>query len=350
VEYLSLDLASRGHDVTVYAPHYHPFQESQLKKVKIKRFYCPENKVGGAAHYLYDYLCLSDAVKNGFDIIYEAGYGSSAFSIRLLKNKSATHRIVTNMDGIEWQRSKWNRFVKYITRISEKIAVAHSDYVIADNIGIQKYYIDSYGVTPVYLPYGAEIVGSFDETVLAEYGLAKSNFYLIIARLEPENNLEMMIEGYLKHKTDAPLIIIGGTSTKYAQFLLKKYGGSSKVRFLGGLYNKRKLDNLRFFSRAYFHGHSVGGTNPSLLEAMGCSALIISHNNQFNRSVLNDNALFFSSQPELTAVLDGLENLSADDRCRIIRNNVEEIASKYNWTHVVDMHEHFFKKIMLPGN
>ena len=347
-EYLSIGLSERGHEVTVYTPHYHSFQGNKLKKVEIKRFYCPENRIGAAAHFIYDFLCLKDAIRSQFDIIYEAGYQSSAFSIRLLKRKHHRHRIVTNMDGMEWRRSKWNRLVKYITRICEKTAVKHSDYLIADNIGIQKYFIDAYKVEPAYLPYGAEVIDAFDDTVLGEYGLVKNNFYLVIARLEPENNLEMMIRGYLSHDTSAPLVIIGGLSTKYAKFLTDQFGNSPRIRFIGAIYNKGKLDNLRYFCKTYLHGHSVGGTNPSLLEAMACSSFIVAHDNEYNRSVLHDNALFFGIEEELTAILNSLDALPETQILAFKRNNTAEITSKYSWAHVVDLHESFFRTIMLP--
>lgn len=347
-EHLSLGLSARGHEVTVYTPHYHPFHAPELEQVKIKRFYCPENRIGPAAHFLYDFLCLSDAAKNNFDIIYEAGYQSSAFSIRFLKKKNHIHRIVTNLDGMEWKRSKWNGFVKYLTKVSEKIAVKHSDYLIADNIGIQKYFVDTYGIKPAYLPYGADVIDTFDDRMLRELGLEKNNFYLIIARLEPENNVEMMINGYLRRQTGAPLVIIGGLSTKYAGYLLRTFGDRKNIRFVGAVYNKQKLDNLRHFSKAYLHGHSVGGTNPSLLEAMASSAFILSHDNEFNRSVLNNNALYFTSSDRLTENLDLLQSLTETQVTAFKKNNVAEIASKYNWPHVVDMHEKFFRTITLP--
>lgn len=346
-EYLSLGLSEKGHEVTVYTPHDHPFQGSHVKKVQIKRFYCPEKSVGAAAHFLYDFLCLRDAVKQPFDIIYEAGYQSSAYAIWYFRNKKTSAKIVTNMDGMEWKRSKWNAIVKKVTRFSEKLAVRYSHTLIADNVGIQNYFSSTYAYKQriTYLPYGAEIVDRFDEQILGEFSLTSKDYFLVIARMEPENNIEMMIQGYLNSGVDHPLVIVGGLNTKFAKQLLQAYGREKKICFAGAVYDKKKLDALRHFSRAYLHGHSVGGTNPSLLEAMACSCFILSHRNEFNGSVLNQNALYFESASELTNVILNMDVVQAEQIFSYKNNNLEEIRTKYNWNHVVDLHETFFTSL-----
>jgi glycosyltransferase involved in cell wall biosynthesis len=345
-EYLSAGLAQKGHELTVYAPHYHPFQGKEIKKVKIKHFYCPERYFGGAAHYIYDHLCLKDAIKSKFDIIYEAGYGSCAFALRYFKKRMKTPVVITNMDGMEWKRKKFNPMVQYVTRQAEKIAVRYSDFLIADNLGVKRYFEEEYGVIPVFLPYGAETIDRFDAAILKNYSLKPKGYLLIIARLEPENNLETMIRGYIDSNSPFSLVIIGGLATKHAKKLLALANQNPKIIFLGGIYDPDAVNNLRHFSKAYLHGHSVGGTNPSLLEAMACESFIIAHDNEFNRSVLEDNALFFSDESNIKNILTNLEDNLHRNEKTFRENNLELIRTKYDWDFIIDCHDKFFKSVL----
>lgn len=345
-EYLSAGLARRGHELTVYAPHYHPFQGKEIKKVKIRHFYCPERYLGGAAHYIYDHLCLKDAIRSGFDIIYEAGYGSCAFALRYFKKRMKMPVVITNMDGMEWKRKKFNPIVQYVTKQAEKIAVKYSDFLVADNLGIKRYFEEQYGVAPEFLPYGAETIGYFDPTVLENYSLKPKDYLLIIARLEPENNLETMIKGFMDSNSTSPLVIIGGLATKHAKKLLALANQNPKVIFLGGIYDTDAVNNLRHFSKAYLHGHSVGGTNPSLLEAMACESFIIAHDNEFNRSVLEDNALFFSNESNIKNILNGLNDNIRRNADIFKVKNLELIRTRYDWDYIIDCHDKFFKSVL----
>ena len=279
-EYISVGLVARGHDVTVYSPHFHPYKESSYKGVKIKHIYSPEKWMGSSVgSFFYDFSSLRDALKNeNFDIIYEAGYTSIIpayiwFNIKNRKNPI----VVTNMDGLEYKRSKFNPLVQKFIFWEEKMAVKHSHYLIADNMGIHDYYKEKYRRDSKFLAYGADIHTDFNVDTLSEYDVTADNYYILIARLEPENNIEMAIQGYLKSNENGkkPLLIIGNTTTPHGKYLSGKYGHIDSVRFLGGIYNFKVLDDLRHFSSAYFHGHSVGGTNPSLLEAMAAGCFIL---------------------------------------------------------------------------
>ena len=142
------------------------------------------------------------------------------------------------------------------------------------------------------IPYGSVIFEDPNEDSIKKYNLNKKNYFLIISRIEPENNIEMILDGYLKSKSFNKMIIVGNYNNKYGKFLLNKYKNYNKIIFLNGIYDINIINNLRFFSKYYFHGHSVGGTNPSLLEAMACRAFIISNNNIFNKTYLEMTLLF----------------------------------------------------------
>lgn len=349
-EYISVGLAERGHEVVVYSPHFHPYKEDSYKGVRIKHVYSPELWMGSSVgSFFYDFSCLKDALKEEhFDIIYEAGYTSiiPAYIWFDVKNRKDVI-VTTNMDGLEYKRTKFNPLVQKFVFWEERMAVKHSHYLVADNMGIQDYYKEKYGKPSKFLAYGADIHDDYDEELLKEFGLEADNYYLIVARMEPENNIEMAIQGYLVSQENGrrPLILVGKTNTPFAKQLIAKYGHEKGVRFLGGIYDFKKLNSMRKFSYAYLHGHSVGGTNPSLLEAMASDCFMLAHDNIFNRAVLGENAYYYDSAESITSMLNRIESL-AERKPEIIAANLEVIRTQYSWERLVDQHEEYFKWLM----
>lgn len=350
-EYISVALVERGHDVTVYSPHYHPYKDSEYKGVHIKHIYSPEQWMGSSVgSFFYDYACLKDALqKEDFDIIYEAGYTSIIpayirFNVKNIKRPI----VVTNMDGLEYKRTKFNKWVRKFIFWEERMAVKHSHHLIADNMGIHDYYQEKYGKGSKFLAYGADVYDYHSEEYLKEFDLQTEQYYLLVARLEPENNIEVAINGYLRSKENGhrPLIIVGKINTPHGKKLVKKYGQEKSIRFIGGVYDFKKLDSLRYYSYAYFHGHSVGGTNPSLLEAMAAGCFIFSHDNTFNRSVLGENACYYSEKAKVTEFLNKIDELMISHRKVYTENNIQVIKNDYSWKHLIDEHEEYFRSLL----
>lgn len=342
-EYLSVGLVSLGHYVTVYNVHFHEYNQPEFKGVVIRKIYSPEKQIGAAANFIYDYLCMKDALKQDFDIIYEAGYHSNAPSYYLLKKDSPI--VITNMDGIEWKRSKWNYFTRLLIKKLEKIAVRKSDYLVSDNAAIQEYYREQFKVESFCIAYGADPVDHFDEEVISRYGVVSDQYFLLIARLESENNIEMILNGYIMSGDILPFLVVGNSDTKYGRFLQAKYANKN-ICFLGGIYDKTVLDNLRHYCTLYFHGHSVGGTNPSLLEAMASETLIAAHDNKFNRSVLNINALYFVNDKSVSAIIQSVSGWKCEEKNILVTKNKEKIIYNYSWKSVILQYESLFYKIL----
>ena len=231
----------------------------------------------------------------------------------------------------------------------ERVTVKHSRYLIADNVGIQDYYKYEYGKESTLLAYGADIPHGFEEWHISELGLVPDGYFLLVARMEPENNIEMAIEGYLASKWFGwkPLVIVGKPNTPYGKKLVAKYGKEKAVRFIGGIYDMGKLNSLRHFSFAYFHGHSVGGTNPSLLEAMACGCFILSHDNVFNKSVLGANALYYTDEYGITSILDNMDETIVKKE-KFAVGNMQIIRDKYSWEELTNAYESFFKYVLSP--
>jgi hypothetical protein len=184
-EHLSEGLVQRGHGVTVYNSHLHPYKKDNWKGVRIVHCYDPENLLGPAGQFIYDLNCILDARKRNYDIVLQLGYTSSSVWGSLFPGKSIN---ITNMDGLEWQRPKYSKPVQQFLKYAEKLAIKHSDFHIADSLEIQKYLEDKYKISISYIPYGADRFANADEKILLEYGLTKRNFSLLMARMEPENN------------------------------------------------------------------------------------------------------------------------------------------------------------------
>ena len=343
-EYLSVALAAKGHDVTVYNPSHHEYQSCSYSGVTITHKWCPEAYLGAAAHIIYDYVCLRDAIRQNVDVVIELGYQSSALSMLLLHVGGV--RIITNMDGLEWKRDKWSWLVKRFTKWAEKTAVLKSDQLISDNIGIQEYIKEEYGRQSTMIPYGAEIPSIIDETLIDKYKVSARSYFLAIARLEPENNIEMVLDGYVASSQSIPFLVVGNASTKYGAMLRKKYSRAN-IQFAGGVYDKSILDSLRFYTNAYFHGHSVGGTNPSLLEAMASRSLIVAHSNVFNRSVLGSDAHYFSSKSDVHQVILSLEDSgeAAAIEEGFKENNLRKIEEVFSWERVISQYEDLIRGV-----
>ena len=346
-EYISVGLAKRGYEVTVYSPHYHPYQEKEYKGVHIKHIYSPEKWMGGSiGSFFYDYACLKDALKKeDFDIIYEAGYTSIIpayirFNVKDIKRPIFT----TNMDGLEYKRTKFNKWVQKFVFWEERMAVKHSHYLIADNMGIKDYYKKKYNKESKFLAYGANIYDNYNEDYLKEFGLEKDKYLLVIARLEPENNIFMAIEGYIASDLygKMPLVIVGKTNTPYGKYLVEHYARYEHVKFVGGIYDFDKINSVRYYSYAYFHGHSVGGTNPSLLEAMASECFILSHDNIFNRSVLGENAIYYKSAEDVKNHINVLTDIIRAKKRDFTQKNLDVICTQYSWEKLVDEHEKYF--------
>ena len=327
-EFFSVYLVQKGHEVHVYNSHNHPFQEKTFQGVNIIHKYDPEYKYGTFGQFIYDYNCIMDSRKRDFDIILQLGYTSNSVWFFLLPKKPI---IITNMDGLEWKRTKYSKPVQQFLKFAERLAAVSSDFLVSDSIGIKKFLLEKYNKQSTYIAYGAHPFENPNQAILSEYKVQKDNYNMIMARFEPENNLDMVLDGVALNEDKTPILVIGKHETKYGEYLKNKFKNHENIRFLGGIYNLEHLDNLRYFSNLYFHGHSVGGTNPSLLEAMASRAFIAAHNNDFNKGILKENAYYFSNALEVKNILNKNKK---NDNLQFIQNNFDAIVNDFNWNKI----------------
>lgn len=336
-EHLSAQLAQKGHEVYVYTSHNHHNRQSFWNGVHIIHQYDPEYLLGTAGQFIYDFNCIRDARNRKFDVLLFLGYTSSSVWGFFYPSAPA---IISNMDGLEWKRTKYAAPVQKFLRYAEKLAIRYSDNFVADSTYIQAYLKEKYRVEAVYIAYGATPFHHPDENVLSAYGLSPLGYNMLMARMEPENNIEAILDGYHSSCATHDFLVVGNTQNKFGQYLTRKFIRDKRIRFVGAVFNQSHVSNLIYHSNLYFHGHSVGGTNPSLLEAMGSGALVVAQDNVFNKAVLEGDGYYFTSADEVRHYAERL--LKSDENLSLRMANRQKIEQAYNWTRIVDAYESYF--------
>ncbi len=333
VDELSRRLVTRGVHVTVYCEAEESIGMHEYEGVQL--VHVPAKAPGPARTICYDVACLWRARKE-FDVVYMLGYGASfaCFLPRLWGRQ-----VWINMDGLEWLRSKWNPLARFWLKTMEAVAMRTATRVIYDNSALaeeiegRRHKVKSSSV----LEYGAPLLREQTSSArLAELGVTSGEYYLVVCRFEPENHVIEIARAYAASGLERPLILVANKDigTSYAAETLLH--DSELVRFVGTVYDQDLLLPLRQHCRAYIHGHSVGGTNPSLLEAMGCGNYILSHDNPFNRVTLADAAQFWSSEAELAERLVECEAKSEEDLQSKRQAVLERVADRYTWDKIAD--------------
>jgi rhamnosyltransferase len=286
------------------------------------------------------------------------GYGAGLF---FFIPKIFRKKLVVNVDGLEWKREKFNRLEKFILLTSERAAVRFADVIVADSREIKKYIERRYKKKAVYITNGVDApqVEKWDEQKLSGQGCLKENtallpngYWLAVARLEPENNIHVIVQAFLKSHSKRKLIIIGNFSSKKYQnrvlSLLKENDAGQRVILTGAIYDLSVLNMLRQNCFAYIHGHSVGGTNPALLEAMSMKSLIVAHDNEFNREVGEQTMFYFRNAVDLAAKIEGIEN-KPDSFADLKEAAYSRVLSNYSWTDIVREYDKLFTDISVRG-
>ena len=341
-EYLSKYLIEKGHFISVYNPSDHEYKEKHYHSVKIVRIFSNERFFRFLNVFIFDFFCLLHASMKNYDIILQLGYHPSSIFYYFYKSIKPNHRIITNMAGMEWQRSKWRRLTKKFIRYCEGKAVLNSDAIISDNLGIQDYYLKTYGKKSYYVAYGAEPFLNPEIKILVKYFVLRNNYFLLMARFQKDNNIEIILDGYVNSDRNIPFLVIGSHKNKYGRYLIAKYKGEN-IHFLGAIYNYNEVSSLRYYCSLYFHGHSCGGTNPSLLEAMASNTNIASFDNIFNKNILEENAVYFSNSNNVTHIIDNLNDMI---NFEYKRKNLNKIIREYSWEKICIDYENFFKDVI----
>lgn len=300
-ERLALYLVGKGWEVTVYCQvEGKELREKYWKGIRL--VHIPVKRDNAIGSIIFDFKSTLHAIQEeGIPLV--LGYNTAIFSL-LYRLKGRVNLI--NMDGMEWQREKWSPLAKAWLYLNEHFGAWFGNHLIADHPEIKNYlcgYINPDKITVI--PYGTEPLTNTDVSHLEPYGLVKGEYALVIARAEPENSILEIVSAFSQRQRGLKLFILGTYTPEecpYHQEVLA--AASDEVIFPGAIYQKEVVQALRYHARLYIHGHRVGGTNPSLVEALAANNPVLAHDNAFNRWVAGSGARFFSNEADCAAQLE----------------------------------------------
>ncbi|HGY9592869.1 TPA: DUF1972 domain-containing protein [Vibrio campbellii] len=296
------------------------YSDKKIEHNNAKLIYLPLS-ANGVQSVPYDILSLVKSLFIKPDVTLILGVSGCVFLpiYRFFSNS----RIITNIDGLEWKRDKWGKLAKKFLKFSEKIAVRYSDIVIADNQVIADYVRTEYGVNTMVIAYGGDHV-----IPLSAPNIEVGDYFFTVCRIEPENNVEMILEAF--SKTSCKLKFVGNwNKSEYGKKLKNTYSVYNNIEIIEPVYDMDELYKLRAGCIGYIHGHSAGGTNPSLVEAMHFGKTIFCYDCDFNRHSTDNKAIFFANSDDLKTCID---DFMLKDITKYTNNEMLDIAKeKYTW-------------------
>ena len=327
---------SEKYEIIVYTSSYNAVKG--LKEYNGAKLKVIPLKANGIQSVLYDGISMLDASFK-YDILLVLGTSGCIFlPIIKLFNK----KIILNPDGAEWKRGKWNYLIKSFLKLSETFGVKLSSVVVADNVVIQNYIKEKYNRNSELIEYGGDQVINepLSSKTAEKYNIIEKKYAFKVCRIEPENNINLILEAF--KETTLKLILIGNWNfSKYGIELRKKYIKFENLILLDPIYDQRTLDELRSNCGLYIHGHSVGGTNPSLVEAMNLGLCCVVFNVDYNRETTENSALYFKDNQELKNIISDFLNEKINTE--LTEQKLKNIAiRRYKWKNIVDKYDQLF--------
>lgn len=335
-EHLAPYLVEQGWEVTIYCQDDGTGEIYSDEWQGVRRIHIPVAQEGAKGTIIFDWKSTLHAARSN-DLILTLGYNTAIFCIvyriRGIKN-------IINMDGIEWKRDKWSFLERTWLYINERAGCLLGNHLIADHPEIKNHLatrVDDKKITMI--PYGADEIKSADVTQLKQFDLEPDEYAIVIARPEPENSILEIVTAFSSCKRDKKLVVLGNFEKADPEYSKKvKNAASNEVLFPGAIYDKSVIQALRYYACLYIHGHTVGGTNPSLIEALGAGNAVLAHDNKFNRWVTDNKAAYFkdiqSCKDQLTLLLKDNELLKT-----MKANSITRYSSKLTWTIILSSYE-----------
>lgn len=349
-ENIGLRLVSRGWRVIIYCQDDEKSDADAAYDVwnGIERVHLPSKHSGAVGTMWFDQASVRHAARHARaekGVCLTFGYNTAALNA-LLRARAVPN--VVNMDGIEWQRARWSRGQKAFLYSQELAACYLGNHLVADHPEIAKHLATRTSPQRIStIAYGAPSVQGAPESLLSRWGLGAGSYLTLIARPVPENSILEIVRAFSARDRGRQLVVLGNyqPSDPYQHEVLRC--ASNEVRFLGAIYDTEQVQALRFHSLAYVHGHQVGGTNPSLVEALGCGNPVLAHDNPYNRWVAGKAALYFADEKSAS---DGLERLISDPALAASMSHAARArhAEAFTWEHIADQYESLLRRF-LPG-
>ncbi|MFI7589611.1 DUF1972 domain-containing protein [Spongisporangium articulatum] len=333
VEEVGLRLVKQGHEVVVYCRG----EDRSPEYLGMRRVRKPALAHPVMETLSHTALSVAHLLRHRVDaaLVFNAANAPLLPFIRAARIPVAVH-----VDGLEWRRAKWGPTGQRYYKVNERLAVRWADELIADAVGIQDYYRETYDAPSTLLTYGAPLLPDADPQLLQELDLTPGGYHLVVARMEPENHVDLIVEGYRRSRATLPLVVVGSVPypSEHERAVHELAATDPRIRMVGGVWDQNLLNSLYSGAATYLHGHSVGGTNPSLLRAMGGGAPTTAWDVNFNREVLGEAGTFFDSPDRLAAELEAVE---ADPEAAVVRGQLgrERVGKLYRWDEVAAGYE-----------
>lgn len=335
-ENIGLELVARGWRVIVYCQT--PGDATGAREDTwrgIERVHLPERFEGPLGTIWFDTLAMQHAARHQ-DLCLTFGYNTAFLNAKLRAKGVPT---IINMDGVEWQRARWSPMQRHFLHLNERLACRLGDHLIADHPEIRRHLLTVAPARKITtIAYGSPAVGLADPGPLHQYGLEPGRYLSLIARPVAENSILEMVTAFSWKQRGVKLLVLGDYKESDTYHRAVKAVASEEVVFAGGVYDPETVQSLRFHSLAYAHGHTVGGTNPSLVEALGCGNAVIAHDNVFNRWVAQDAALYFSDPGEFEVALEKLLGAPELVRSLSAQARIRHLA-EFEWSRITDRYE-----------
>ena len=346
VEEIGRRLAARGYEVTVYCRNpgqriteYLGMRLVNAPAIRHRLAETLSHTTASTAHAII--RDRPDAV-----LLLNAGNAPLLKPLRFAGIPTAIH-----LDGLESKREKWRGAGARYYRWAEKVAVTQGQVIIADAQAIADYVQQAYGRNCVVIPYGAEVINPASDR-LQELNLDSGQYHLVVARFEPENHVLDVVHAYTEATDDLAMVVVGSApySDWYVDQVRSAAHGNPRIHFTGAIYDQELLDQLYGHAVTYTHGHSVGGTNPSLLRAMGAGAPVLAYDVEFNREVTADQGYFWANAAELTTIFDDIASGQESSRLADLSDiGQRRVATAYQWEDVTNRYEDMILSLVKGG-
>ena len=344
IEEVGRRLADRGHQVLVYCRNPDPATPLPANYLGMRLIELPALRRRSLETLSHTGLSVQHLVRRTHPDVALVFNAANAPYLPVLR--AARIPVATHVDGLEWRRGKWGPAGRRYYRAAEAAAVRLSDAIIADAQGIADYYAEEFGAPTALIAYGAPLTRAGSER-LGEMDLRPGSFHLLVARFEPENHVDVVVEGYVRSDAVLPLVVVG--SAPYSDAYTERIASlaDERVRLPGGIWDQELLDQLYAGALVYYHGHSVGGTNPSLLRAIGAGAAVDAFDVSFNREVLGEAGRYWTTPDEVAALVVSAES---DVEAQTARGEESrKRAALYDWDEVASGYEALARRLALEG-
>ncbi len=344
VKELAERLAQKGFDVTVYN-HRGLFKDRPKTVNGIHVVYIPTIESKISSQFIHSFLSICHACWTKYDLLLVVNAANGPFGLvaKIFRQKTAI-----NVDGLEWLRPKWRGLGSRYFYWAAKLATRWYDVVIADSLEMQKIYKAEFGCDSTFIAYGANLKYPTTPRCLAKWNLEKDQYYLIVGRLIPDNNVGLMVQEYTKARSERKLVVVGDMPYRdsYAQNI--KAIQDPRLVFTGYIRDKEELTQLYHYCFVYLHGHEYGGTNPTLLEALANGCAILALDTVFSREMLKDGlyGIFFSKEAGgLKQAIEAIEK-SPELRDRLRQQSRNRIAENYTWEKITEQYIQFIGNVV----